>query len=252
MSPRQDEHMIVIALRAPEEGALEGVFQAGHAGNSEGSVIAPPHPLYGGSMDSPVVSEIAWASARAGIAAVRFNWRGVGASTGCASGDARDADADYAAALAYVAETVPGKVVACGYSYGAAAALRAAQRHPRIGRVLLVAPPAQLVEPGALAALARPVLVLTGSDDRLAPAGALADEVGAAPRGRLEVVPDADHFFVTGLAELSRRAFAWLQAGAYLWDLSSSLTGMPEPIHRGSLAESPMGSLLIVVVEPGT
>ncbi len=204
--------MIAIALRAPEEGALEGVFQAGRAGNPEGSVIAPPHPLYGGSMDSPVVNEIAWASARAGIAALRFNWRGVGASTGCASGDARDADADYAAALAHLAETVPGKVVACGYSFGAAAALRAALLHPRIGRVLLVAPPAPLVEPAALAALERPLLVLTGADDRLAPAPALAAALETAPRARLETIPGADHFFVTGLAELSRRVLAWFQA----------------------------------------
>jgi alpha/beta superfamily hydrolase len=211
MSPRQDERMIAIALRAPEEGALEGVFQAGHAGNPYGSVIAPPHPLYGGSMDSPVVNEVAWASARAGIAAVRFNWRGVGASAGVASGEARDADADYAAALAYVAETVPGKVVACGYSFGAAAALRAARLHPRIGRVLLVAPPAPLLERGALRELGRPTLVVTGADDRLAPPEALAAELEALPNARLEVIPEADHFFMAGLAELSRIALAWLQ-----------------------------------------
>ena len=113
-------------------------------------------------MDSPVVSELAWASARAGIATLRFNWRGVGASSGRASGDARDADADYAAALAHLAETVPGKLVACGYSFGAAAALRAARLHPRVGRVLLVAPPAPLLERGALRELGRPTLVLTG------------------------------------------------------------------------------------------
>jgi hypothetical protein len=206
--------MIAIPLRAPEEGALEGVFQAGHAGNPYGSVIAPPHPLYGGSMDAPVVNEIAWASARAGIAAVRFNWRGVGASAGVASGDPRDADADYAAALAHVAATVPGKVVACGYSFGAAAALRAARLHPRIGRVLLVAPPAPLLERGALRELGRPTLVLTGSDDRLAPAAALAAELEEVPLARLEVLKGADHFFVSGLAELSRLAREWLEASS--------------------------------------
>jgi alpha/beta superfamily hydrolase len=211
MAPRQDERMIAIPLRAPEEGALEGIFQSGGPGAGPcGSVIAPPHPLYGGSMDSPVVNEIAWASARAGIAAVRFNWRGVGASSGVASGDTRDADADYAAALAHVAATVPGKVVACGYSFGAAAALRAAQVHPRIGRVLLVAPPASLIERGALRALERPTLVLTGSDDRLAPAATLGAELEEAPQARLEVVKGADHFFVSGLAELSRLAQSWL------------------------------------------
>lgn len=212
---RQDERTIAIALRAPEEGALEGVFQAGHAGNPHGSVIAPPHPLYGGSMDAPVVNEIAFASARAGVAAVRFNWRGVGASTGDASGDPRHADADYAAALAYAAETVPGKVVACGYSFGAAAAVRAALLHPRIGRVLLVAPPPSLLRDGALREIGRPLLILTGAHDALAPASALATEVEGSPLARLEVVPEADHFFQAGLAALSRLAFDWLRDTQY-------------------------------------
>lgn len=206
--------MVTIALRAPEEGALEGVFQAGDPSQPLGAVIAPPHPLYGGSMDSPVASELAFASVRAGIAALRFNWRGVGASTGVASGDPRAADADYAAALAHLAQTVPGRIVACGYSFGAAAAVRAAQLHPRIGRVLLVAPPGPLLEPGALRALERPTLILTGAEDRLAPAHALAVEIEDAPQARLEVIPEADHFFVAGLAELGRRAYAWLSRSA--------------------------------------
>lgn len=215
MARRTDERMVAIALRAPEEGALEGVFQAAEvAGPPLGSLIAPPHPLYGGSMDSPVASELAWASVRAGIPALRFNWRGVGASTGLASGDPRDADADYASALAHLAETVPGKVVACGYSFGAAAALRAARLHPRIGRVLLVAPPGALLEPGALRALERPTLILTGADDRLAPAESLAVEIEDAPRARLEIIPEADHFFTSGLAEVGRRAYAWLAQSA--------------------------------------
>jgi alpha/beta superfamily hydrolase len=209
MSPRHDERMIAIALRAPEEGALEGVWQAGLPGNAWGSVIAPPHPLYGGSMDSPVVNEIAWASARSGVAAVRFNWRGVGASTGVPSGEVQDADRDYASALAHVAESVRGKVVACGYSFGAAAALRAALLHPRIGRVLLVAPPPSLLAPGTLAELRRPLLVVTGADDHLAPKDALARELADVPQARLEVLRGTDHFFVSGLAELSRLAQAW-------------------------------------------
>jgi len=212
MSPRHDERMIAIALRAPEEGALEGVYQAGLPGNAWGSVIAPPHPLYGGSMDSPVVNEIAWASARAGVMAVRFNWRGVGASTGVPSGDPKDADLDYASALAHVADSVPGKVVACGYSFGAGAALRAALLHPRIGRVLLVAPPPSLIAPGALAELRRPILVLTGEHDSLAPAAALTRELENVPQARLAVIPEADHFFAAGLAELSRIARDWFGA----------------------------------------
>ncbi|HEX2484554.1 MAG TPA: hypothetical protein VHQ66_04605 [Myxococcota bacterium] len=213
MGGRTDERMVTIPLRAPEEGALEGVFQAGALDEGQGCVIAPPHPLYGGSMDSPVASELAYAAVRAGIAALRFNWRGVGASAGIASGEPRDADADYAAALAHLGATVAGRLVACGYSFGAAAALRAARLHPRIGRGLLVAPPPSLVEAGALRELERPALVLVGSADRIAPHDALAADVAAAPGARLELIADADHFFMSGLAELGRRAHAWLAQG---------------------------------------
>ena len=107
---------------------------------------------------------------------------------------------------------MPGKVVACGYSFGAAAALRAALLHPRIGRVLLVAPPPSLIAPGALAELRRPILVLTGEHDSLAPAAALTRELENVPQARLAVIPEADHFFAAGLAELSRIARDWFGA----------------------------------------
>ena len=80
MRTRQEERMVTIAL--PEGGSLEGIFIAGAPGSSQGAVIAPPHPLYGGSIESPVLNEIAYACTKAGIANLRFNWRGVGASTG--------------------------------------------------------------------------------------------------------------------------------------------------------------------------
>jgi len=208
---RTDERMIAIALRAPDEGTLEGVFQAAASEGTRGAVVAAPHPLYGGSMDSPVVSELAWAAVQAGIASVRFNWRGVGASTGTPSGDPTDADADYSAALAHVAASVSGPVVACGYSFGAAAALRAARLHPRIEAAVLVAPPPSLLS-GDTAAVEKPLLVLAGERDELAPPGPLRAALEALPATRFVVVPEADHFFVSGLAQVGREARIWLEA----------------------------------------
>src|SRR5688500_7189179 len=46
------------------------------------AVIAHPHPLFGGTMDNKVITTLAKAFADAGIAAYRFNFRGVGASEG--------------------------------------------------------------------------------------------------------------------------------------------------------------------------
>ena len=193
-------------------GSLEGIFIAGAADSDRGAVVAPPHPLFGGSIESPVLSEIAYACTRAGIASLRFNWRGVGASSGVASGDAADADSDYRAALVHMGETVGGPLVACGYSFGAAAAVRVAVDEPRVERLVLVAPPPAMLPPDALARLARPVLVLVGECDSLVGEAPLRVLAVTAAGVQLEVIPMADHFFGAGLADVSRLAASWLEA----------------------------------------
>jgi len=209
---RQEDKQIAIPL--PEsQAALEGVFVRGEGEEPGGAVVAPPHPLYGGSMDSPVVAELCWACKRAGYATVRFNWRGVGASAGTPSGDAGDADTDYGVALDYLAETVAGPLVAAGYSFGAATALRTARSNPRVRRLLLVAPPPSLLDAEALAAFRGRALALVGEEDAMAPAAELATLFSGEKRW-LEVIPAADHFFGVGLAEIGRRAGSWLGADA--------------------------------------
>jgi hypothetical protein len=194
--------------------ALDGVFLGAPEGSAaDGAVIAPPHPLYGGSMQSPVVNELAHALQKAGIASLRFDWRGIGASGGTPSGRAQDADEDYAAALAHLEETVNGELLACGYSFGAAAALRAAAGNPRVTRMLLVSPPPQLLDAAALARLIGRVLIATGELDTIAPADALRPLAARARRGHFALIPGCDHFFGAGLAELGREVSGWL-AGA--------------------------------------
>ena len=202
-----DERAVTIPLEGGPD-ALEGIYVAGRSG---GAVIAPPHPLYGGSMDSPVLNELAWACSQRGLASLRFNWRGVGASARTPSGTATDADADYTSALEHLKQTLPGSLLACGYSFGAGAAVRAGTREPLVDRLVLVSPPPALLEPRDLEDFDGGILILTGEADAIAPPGpleALRVSLGAV---RLEVVPEADHFFGSGLAEISRRAARWLE-----------------------------------------
>ena len=76
------------------------------AGASAGVVVCHPHPLYGGDMDSPVVLAIAQACAEAGLATLRFNFRGVGGSGG-AWDEGRSEQDDVRAALAHLQARLP-------------------------------------------------------------------------------------------------------------------------------------------------
>ena len=210
---KREQRMVTID-RGDGQSTLEGIYVAPAAGCTGGAVVAAPHPLYGGSMDSPVVSEVAFACQRAELATLIFNWRGVGASSGTPSGDPEAADADYAAALAHLAETVSGELVCAGYSFGAAAAARACRSYPRaperVGRLLLLAPPAALLDRAALEAFPGSVLVVAAEADTFAPPSELVPIVKSLPRGQLALIPEADHFFMTGLAELAREVAGWL------------------------------------------
>jgi alpha/beta superfamily hydrolase len=201
-----------VTVRVPSAGlVLEAVWQAGPApderpggaGGFRGAVVAPPHPEYGGSLDNPVVNEVAYALYRERLASLRFNWRGVGASQGVVTSELPAAEADYAAALDHLHETVGGPLLAAGYSFGAATALRVGLRDPRVRGLLLVAPPVAMIEALPLEKFHGPLHIVVGAEDRFAPTGPLSELIAPLPNGRLEVIPKADHFFAaSGLAEL--------------------------------------------------
>jgi alpha/beta superfamily hydrolase len=190
-----------VTIRMEDEGiVLEGVWQKGEY---RAAVVAPPHPEFGGSLDNPVVNEIAYGMHRVGYASLRFNWRGVGASQGRVTGDPDAADADYRAALRHLQETVELPLIGAGYSFGAATALRVALREPSLRQLVVVAPPVSMLRELPLEQLERPLHVIVGGDDPHAPAEALSEILSPLSTARLDVVPGADHFFMgKGLAEL--------------------------------------------------
>ncbi len=194
-----------------EQGlALEGLFTPVEKQPCGGAVIAPPHPLYGGSMDVPVVTEIAHACAQAELTSLRFNWRGAGGSAGELSGEPAHADEDYLASLRFLEQSVDRGVIACGYSFGAAAASRVGPGRPRVRGLLLVAPPLAALDPASLVDLDVELLVAVGADDRIAPAKELEKIVERAKAATFVTIPHADHFFQRGLAELCAAASEWL------------------------------------------
>ncbi|SRR5260221_1626182 len=168
------------------------------------AIVAPPHPLLGGHLSNPVVQALAMGLGAGGVRALLFNWRGVGDSQGNASGEPDDAEQDYLAALG-LASRAAGQVVAAGYSFGAAAALRIAARDARVGSAIAVAPPPALLAGCPLERLGGRFTVIAAEHDGIAPASELSPVVARAG-GRLEVLSETDHFFAHALARVSELA----------------------------------------------
>lgn len=197
---------------APDaESESEARRATGIAGDYRGgAIVAAPHPLMGGSMDSPVATELGLATSDAGYVSLRFNWRGVGASAGKPSGEVADADTDCRAALDFIRESVEGGIVACGYSWGSLAVFRTCLDAPRVKKLVLVAPPPAMLDRARFLGSRRPTLIVTGDRDGYVPLDALRELVAGLEHVELVVLPGVDHFFMSGLAELGRSVRGWL------------------------------------------
>jgi alpha/beta superfamily hydrolase len=190
--------------------ALEGLYHRGAV--APAVVICAPHPRMGGSMDSPVVSELAWALSQRGHATLRFNYQGVGASPGeIQATDLESEIADGAAAVTHLRETVEHhRIAVAGYSFGAAIALALARRHTTLTQLVLVSPPTSLLDFSALQDVLQPALIVTGENDSWVNRPQLAEIVAHRSAATLEVISDADHVYARGLTELGRTVAGWL------------------------------------------
>lgn len=180
-------------IRIPRSDAsLDGDCTTGTGG---GAVVAPPHPEYGGARSHPVVRCLADVLAATGRTVVTFDWRGVGASDGRPTGDLAAAVEDYRAAAAVATARAAGPWIAAGYSFGAATAIRVAALDPTVAGLLLVAPPVAMTGTRDLGATTKPMGVVVGGEDDIAPAAVLAETLATMPAARLEVLAGIDHFF---------------------------------------------------------
>jgi putative ATPase len=161
-------------------------------------VVCHPHSLYGGNMDNNVVMAICEALSAESVAALRFNFRGVGGSGGAFGGGTGERD-DVAAALDFVSgagKIDPSRLGLAGYSFGGGVALPVAIRDERVGRLALVSP--ALSESGweQLETFARPKLVIVGEADSVIRLERFRQLVGASRRPTAyRAVAGVDHFW---------------------------------------------------------
>jgi alpha/beta superfamily hydrolase len=191
-------------------GRLEGILMHPATTPVGAAVVCHAHPLHGGIMHFKVVFRAAKALQEAGLAALRFNFRGVGRSEGRFDHGIGEQD-DAAAALDEMERRYSAPIVLGGFSFGSAVALRVAARDPRVRAVFALGYPASIfTEHPHLDARGVPRLFVQGEHDRFASGEALRALVEPRPgRDDVVVVPGADHFFEGGLDVLRHAVERW-------------------------------------------
>lgn len=197
-------------LRGPA-GRLEAILMNPEALPVAAAVVCHAHPLHGGMMHFKVVFRAARALQSRGVAALRFNFRGVGRSEGVHDHGAGEEE-DARAALLEVEGRFPGlPLVLGGFSFGSTVALRLAAREARVCAVFALGYPASLeADHSHLAGMARPRLFVQGENDEFGPGATLRALVEPLPPPReLVVVPGADHYFTGHLDALQDAVAGW-------------------------------------------
>ena len=191
---------------------LEGLLWAPPQTPTIGVVLCHPHPLYGGNMQNNIVSALADTFQQAGMATLRFNFRGVGRSGGEHGGGEVEVE-DVKAAVAYLLsrQAVPTIVVA-GYSFGSMVGLRAGAADPRVQKLIGVALPVGVGDPSFLLNVTKPKLLISGDRDNYSPIPALQSLFAKLPDPKaLVTVPGADHFFWGQEEEVAKATVEFLK-----------------------------------------
>ena len=171
-------------------------------------MFAHPHPLFGGTMHNKVVYRAAQSLARAGFAVLRFNFRGVGQSEGAYDSLRGEVD-DFRAALDEAERRAGLPLLAGGFSFGAAAALRAIVGDGRIEAAIALGLPLATESGEGTPRPSVPTLYAVGENDTYGPPDRLARFVGGA--GEIGVVPGTDHFFEGALDVLGEALDRFLE-----------------------------------------
>ena len=193
-------------------GALQAIVDIPvDADASHVAVVCHPHPVYGGTMTNKVVHMLAKSFNERGAPAVRFNYRGVGASAGSYDEGNGETD-DTLAVLDWAARRWPGaQLWLGGFSFGGAIAIRAAVARD-VRRLVTVAPAIQRVSVESSRLPRCPWLLVQGDRDELVDAAEIQRWVASltAPPA-VALLPGVDHFFHSRLNELRAVVLDWLE-----------------------------------------
>ncbi len=160
------------------------------------ALFAHPHPLYGGTMNNPVIYRTARKLHQLGISTLCFNFRGVGKSQGVhdhGEGETEDLETCYRWFKGLLPEL---PVLFLGYSFGAWCCFRALQSQLLADIYVAIGLPMQKYDFSALHSLNLPIGIVQGEHDEFGSPTEIRNFLGKKSSQRyIEEVPGCDHLF---------------------------------------------------------
>ncbi len=192
-------------------GQLEAIVTMPEGACSGIAIICHPHSLMGGTMQNKVVHTLARTYRESGLVTVRFNFRGVGASSGEFAHGIGETD-DLLAVSAWIQQQLPEQpLFLAGFSFGSFVAFRASSqlacRH-----LILVAPPVPRFDFTSVPLPRCPWLVVQGEQDEVVEPSQVFDWLASlTPAPQVLRFAQATHFFHGHLVELREQLLTLLQ-----------------------------------------
>ena len=214
-------------MELPAPGTADTLLLPGPAGRIETLVAMPPeaptgiavichpHPLHGGALSNKVTYTLASCALKAGLAAARFNFRGVGRSEGTHDGGRGETE-DTLVVVDWLRRQLPeGPLLLAGFSFGAFVSLKAAARaRPQLQ--ISIAPPFKYFAGEPLPPRPdAPWLVVHGRDDEVvAYEDTRAVLAQYRPEPELVTLDGVGHFFHGKLGELEAAVSGFIRRNA--------------------------------------
>ena len=192
-----------------EVGQLEAILKEPNGAAQGVALVCHPHPLGGGTMHNKVVFRAAAGLVDAGLITLRFNFRGVGASSGTHDGNLEKQDVRDC--LEYLAENYPNQpITLAGFSFGTRMGSEVALNDERVVRLISIGTPVDKYDDfDYLQNLRKPILFIHGDSDEFGALENVKKLVAKIANAELVYFENCGHFFDNYLNELRETVKNW-------------------------------------------
>jgi alpha/beta superfamily hydrolase len=193
-------------------GRLEALVKEPREERRGIAVVAHPHPLGGGTMHNKVVFRIAAGLVDAGLLTVRFNFRGVGESTGVHN-EVEGGGEDVRDVLNYMEQNHAGEdLTLAGFSFGSRTSMEAGWNDPRVARLISVGTPVEKYRDyDFLVGVQKPIIFIHGDKDEFCSVESLRTLTDRIPDAEVVIFENCGHFFDEQLNELREVVCEWVK-----------------------------------------